>query len=119
MTACAATVSSCRSGTFWPQHGDVDGDEWPVPARTGAIQLNGDVTVNNIVVDHHDPCTPGHMGATEAPTISHAWVSDTSADAQNINGVAFFNEIEAYNWAVPFNPTTNGALSRTGNLRSM
>jgi hypothetical protein len=75
------------------------------------VDEKGDVMMNGVAVDHHDPCTPEQMGfqdqgattSVSPPGIGHAWIAWTSATAQPIDGLAFYNDLSGY-WTVPNDP---------------
>jgi hypothetical protein len=86
-----------------------------VPAGA-TVNEAGDVLLNDKVIDHHAPCTPEQMGLAAdkktpllPPTISHAWLDDTWANATTISGQTMYSGMDSF-WYVPAAPIQNGAL---------
>lgn len=80
------------------------------------IDAAGNVLLANAIVGHYEPCKATTLSdsalgrsALEPPTISHAWLDDTWANATTISGLTYYNYLNAQ-WNVPQPPTTNGAL---------
>ena len=113
----ALTVSSTPSATGLPvgttmtPNGPVDSTcVFQVPSGA-VVEKGGDVIMNGVVIDHHNPCTPKQMGlqangpTTNGPTPAgaHTWIEATFGHALTINGVASYNDLSGY-WTVPNDP---------------
>lgn len=73
-----------------------------------------DVILNGHVIHRHVPCTPAQMGYSpgespwgspvQPPSIDHAWVTYSWANARTISGLAYFDKLNAY-WTIPSKPS--------------
>jgi hypothetical protein len=80
----------------------------------------GDVRMNHVLIEHHNPCSPEQMGQTPLqpidggpvkyiPSITRQWADDVYAWADNVDGAWFYNHLYA-TWQVPAAPAQSGGV---------